>query len=57
MKEVELQTMHDALYIQAFEQFDEIATMGKCFHSVLLVVFVLLSIFLWWLIPLKTKNE
>eukprot|EP01032_Pedospumella_encystans_P009521 gene9521-11199_t len=28
VKEVELQTMHDALYIQAFEQFDEIATMG-----------------------------
>jgi len=28
VKEVELQTMHDALYIQSFEQFDEIATMG-----------------------------
>jgi len=31
VKEVELQTVHDALYIQAFDQFDEIATMGK--HS------------------------
>ena len=29
VKEVELQTVHDALYIQAFEQFDEIATMGE----------------------------
>eukprot|EP00428_Durinskia_dybowskii_P063906 CAMPEP_0170381498 /NCGR_PEP_ID=MMETSP0117_2-20130122/14444_1 /TAXON_ID=400756 /ORGANISM="Durinskia baltica, Strain CSIRO CS-38" /LENGTH=654 /DNA_ID=CAMNT_0010637079 /DNA_START=66 /DNA_END=2030 /DNA_ORIENTATION=- len=28
IKEVDLQKVHDALYIAAFEQFDEIATMG-----------------------------
>lgn len=30
VKEAALQTVHDALYIAAFEQFDEIATMGEC---------------------------
>jgi hypothetical protein len=29
VKEAALQAVHDALYIAAFEQFDEIATMGK----------------------------
>jgi hypothetical protein len=33
MKEVELQGVHDALYIAAFQQFDEIATMGTCFGA------------------------
>lgn len=28
VKEVQLQALHDALYISAFQQFDEIATMG-----------------------------
>jgi hypothetical protein len=28
MKEADLQGVHDALYIAAFQQFDEIATMG-----------------------------
>lgn len=29
IKEAALQQVHDALYIAAFEQFDEIATMGE----------------------------
>jgi hypothetical protein len=34
VKEAALQAVHDALYIAAFEQFDEIATMGKWCESV-----------------------
>jgi hypothetical protein len=29
VKEAALQAVHDALYLAAFEQFDEIATMGE----------------------------
>jgi hypothetical protein len=33
MKEADLQGVHDALYIAAFQQFDEIATMGTYFGT------------------------
>lgn len=37
MKEGELQQVHDAVYIAALTQFDEIATMGECIVDVVLI--------------------